>query len=114
MPIKCRVCTADLALGAGSTGQWKDVCAGSRGHLGAATNLRQWQAVGDGAPLGQPAGASAASQWECGFLILSPCLMLTLTVSADSLIKLLHTDISGSPEEASFCEKSLKLQEKHK
>lgn len=52
-----------------------------------------------------------------GFLIPCPCLMLTLSASVDagdSLIKLLHTGISGSPEQASFCENSLKLQEKHK
>lgn len=43
--------------------------------------------------------------------------MLTLSASVDagdSLIKLSHTGISGSPEQASFCENSLKLQEKHK
>jgi len=68
LPIKRCVCIADLALGAGGNGQREDVCAGGHGHLCATTTLRQWQAVGDGAPLGQPAGARAASQWEVGFL----------------------------------------------
>lgn len=109
---------------------------GCCGRICTAIAFRQWQSVGDAACQGNSAGdenwgvngggllvgfviflrlevgkATNISQCENRIHIPCRCLMLILAVSVnagDPLIKLLNTDIPGSPNQASFYESSLK------